>query len=127
MRLRSSRSVAISAPTGARRLDPVTTVPLCLLHMLSGTTACHHLPRLVGQRWTAAALWHARTRVPLGGWPWLLRRTAAGGAQTLQDEGRWRGPRMCLIDGASVSMPDTPALQESCGPPRGQRLSEVGF
>jgi hypothetical protein len=31
-----------------RLLTPVTTMPLCLWHMLHGHTACSHLPQLSG-------------------------------------------------------------------------------
>jgi hypothetical protein len=77
----------------ARLLDPVTTVHLFLLQILHGNTACSHLPRLVAQRFTAAAFCQARTRLPLVIWQQLLRRTAAVCEQTTHDEGRWRGHR----------------------------------
>ena len=103
---------AVGYPWRVRLLDPVTTVPLFILQILHGNTAWSHLPRLVGQRLTAAAFCQARTRLPLGVWQRLLRRTAAVCEQTIQDEGRWRGHRTFLIDGSSFSMPDTPELQE---------------
>ena len=105
----------------ARLLDPVTTVPLFLLHILHGNTAWSPLPRLVAQHCTASASCQARTRLPLGVWERLRRRTAAVCEQTTHDEGRWRGHRTFLVDGSSVSMPDTPALHESLSQPRGQR------
>lgn len=104
-----------------RLLDPVTTVHLFILQILHGNTACSHLPRLVGQRFTASAFCQARTRLPLGVWQQLLRRTAAVCEQTTHDEGRWRGHRTFLVDGSGVSMPDTPELQEYFGQPSGQR------
>jgi DDE family transposase len=105
----------------ARLLDPVTTVPLCIVHILHGNTACSHLPHLVAQRFTASASCQARTRLPLVVWQQLLRRTAAVCAQTTHAEGRWRGHRPFLVDGSSFSMPDTPELQEYFGQPSGQR------
>jgi len=45
----------------ARLLDPVT-VPLFLLQILHGNTACSHLPQLAAQRLSASALCQARTR-----------------------------------------------------------------
>ena len=104
-----------------RLLDPVTTVHLFLLQILHGNTACSHLPRLVGQHFTASAFCQARTRLPLGLWQQLLRRTAVVCEQTTHDEGRWRGHRTFLVDGSSFSMPDTPELQEYFGQPHGQR------
>ena len=108
-------------PWRARRLDPVTTVQLFLLHILQSHTACSHLPRLGAQRLTASAFCQARTRFPRVVWQLRLRRTSAVCEQTTHDEGRWRGHRPVLVDGSSLSMPDTPALQESCGQPSGQR------
>ena len=104
-----------------RLRDPVTTVHLFLLQILHGNTACSHLPRLVGQHFTASAFCQARTRLPLGLWQQLLRRTAVVCEQTTHDEGRWRGHRTFLVDGSSFSMPDTPELQEYFGQPHGQR------
>ena len=46
----------------ARLLDPVTPVPLFLLHLLHGNTAWSHLPHVAGQRLTASAFCQARTR-----------------------------------------------------------------
>ena len=112
---------AVGSHWRARLLDPVTTIPLVLLHMLPGTTAWSHRPPLAVRRWTAAALCPARARGPLGVWQQWLRRTAAVCEQTPHDEGRGRGPRTCLVDGTGGSRPDTPALHEACGPPGGQR------
>src|ERR1051326_5060329 len=111
----------VGYPWRARRLDPGTTVHLFLLRILHGNTACSPLPRLVAPRLTAAAFCQARTRLPLGGWQRLLRQTAAVCEPTAQEEGRWRGHRTFLIDGASFSRPETPALHESFGQPSGQR------
>ena len=45
-----------------RWLDPVTTIPRCILHILHGNTAWSHLPHVAGQRLTASAFGQARTR-----------------------------------------------------------------
>ena len=105
----------------ARQLDPVTTVPLFLVQILHGNTACTHLPHLTGQRFTASAFCQARTRLPLDVLEQLLRRTSAVCEQTTHDAGRWRGHRTFLVDGSSFSMPDTPELQEEFDHPGGQR------
>lgn len=104
-----------------RQLDPVPTVPLFLWHILHRHTACAHLPHLAGQRCTASAFCQARTRLPLFVLEQLLRRTSAVCEPTTHDEGRWRGHRTFLVDGSSVSRPDTPELQEAFGQPSGQR------
>ena len=103
------------ATNGVRLLEPVTTVHLCLLHILHGHTTCRHLPHLVAQRLAASASWQARTRLPLVVWQQLLRRTSAVCEHTPSDEGRWRGHRTCLLDGSRFSRPATPELQEYVG------------
>lgn len=104
-----------------RLLDPVTTVHRFILQILHGNTACSHLPHLAGQRFTASAYCQARTRLPLGVWQQLVRRTSTALEPTTHDEGRWRGHRTFLGDGSSFSMPDTPELQEYFSQPSGQR------
>ncbi|MCA1671843.1 MAG: hypothetical protein LC799_06440, partial [Actinobacteria bacterium] len=42
------------------------------------------------------------------------------------DEGRWHGHRTFLVDGSSVSMPDTPELQQQFGQP-GAQAPGCGF
>jgi hypothetical protein len=96
-------------------------VHLFLLQVLHGNTACSHLPHLAAQRFTASAFCQARTRLPLIVWQQLLRRTSAVCEQMTHNEGRWRGHRPFLVDGSSVSRPDTPDLQEYFGQPSGQR------
>jgi hypothetical protein len=49
----------------SRVLTPVTTIPLFLLQLLHGHTACSHLPHLSGLRCRAAADCQARARLPL--------------------------------------------------------------
>lgn len=131
--IKAERAVLLDAPTicalcrevgyqgRSRLLDPVTTVPLFLGQILPSNTAWSHLPRLVAQHFTASASCQARTRLPRGVWQRLRRRTAAVCEQTTHDEGRWRGHRTFLVDGSSVSRPETPELQEAFGQPSGQR------
>ena len=99
----------------ARLLDPVTTVHLFILQILHGNTAWSHLSHLAAQRFTASAFCQARTRLPLGVWQRLLRRTAAVCEQTTHDEGRWRGHRTFVRDGSSFSMPASRANSPGCG------------
>jgi Transposase DDE domain len=111
----------VGYPWRPRVLDPVATVHLFILQILHGNTVCSHLPHLAGQRFTASAFCQARTRLPLGVWQQLVRRTSAALEQTTHDEGRWRGHRTFLVDGSSFSMPDTLELQEHFGQPGAQR------
>ena len=46
-------------------LTPVTTIQLFLLQILHGHTACTHLPRLSGMRFSVSAYGQARTKLPL--------------------------------------------------------------
>lgn len=112
---------AVGYPWRARLLDPVTTVHLFLRQILHRNTACRHLPHLAGQRFPASAFCQARTRLPLGVLPQLVRRPSVPLEQMTHDEGHWRGHRTFLVAGSSFAMPDTPARQEHFGQPSGQR------
>jgi hypothetical protein len=107
-----------------RLLDPVTTVHLFLLQILHVNTACAHVPRLGGVRCTGEAYNQARSRLPLA----VLRGLLAllGNRWPIEDEGRWRGHRTFLVDGSSLSMPDTPELQKQYGQP-GAQAPGCGF
>src|SRR5947209_20026020 len=95
-----------------RVLDPVTTVHLFVLQILHGNDACSHVPHLGGVKCTFEAYCHARQRLPLRVLKFLLRALSQHlGASAMLDDGRWHGHRTFLVDGSSVSMPDTPALQ----------------
>jgi Transposase DDE domain len=102
-----------------RELDPVTTIHLFLLQILAGNTACAHVPRLGNVHCTGEAYGQARSRLPLAVFRGLLVRIGER-LPVSSDEGRWHGHRTFLVDGSSLSMPDTPALQREYGQPRGQ-------
>jgi hypothetical protein len=104
-----------------RVLTPVTTVPLFLLQILHGNTACSHLPHLSGLRFSAAAYCQARARLPLRFFDLLLERFGRSVQHAALDEARWHGHRTFLVDGSGCSMPDTPALQEAFGQSTVQR------
>jgi len=107
-----------------RLLDPVTTVHLFLLQILHGNTACAHVPRLGGVNCTGEAYNQARSRLPLA----VLRGLLAFLAERwpISQGGRWRGHRTFLVDGSSLSMPDTPELQKEYGQP-GAQAKGCGF
>jgi hypothetical protein len=105
-----------------RILDPVTTIHLFALQILHGNTACSHVPRLGAVDCTGEAYCQARQRLPLGVLRYLVRAVSQYlGADPLLDEGRWHGHRTFLVDGSSVSMPDTPSLQKAFGQPGNQK------
>jgi hypothetical protein len=105
-----------------RVLDPVTTIHLFALQILHGNTACPHAVRLGAVDCTGEAYGQARQRLPLAVFERLLGaiRERLLGSPTL-DDGRWHGHRTFLVDGSSVSMPDTKALQKEFGQPGGQK------
>jgi hypothetical protein len=110
-----------------RVLDPVTTVHLFVLQILHGNAACPHVPRLGGVNCSGEAYCQARQRLPLSVLQyllWSLSRHLCG--STMLDDGRWHGHRTFLVDGSSVSMPDTPALQKEFGQP-GRQAPGCGF
>lgn len=104
-----------------RVLDPVTTVHLFLLQVLHGNTACAHVLRLGGVACSAEAYGRARARLPLAVLERLLQIVRDRLRVATQDEERWHGHRTFLVDGSSVSMPDTPELQKEFGQPSGQK------
>ena len=105
-----------------RVLDPVTTVHLFVLQILHGNTACSHVPRLGDVPCSGEAYCQARQRLPLRVLRYLLRALSLHlAASPMLDEGRWHGHRTFLVDGSSVSMPDTPELQKEFGQPGAQK------
>ena len=72
----------------ARVLTPVTTVPLFLLQMLHGNTACRPLPHLSGLRFTAAAYGQARGRLPRRFFDLLLERVSSAVQRSALDDGQ---------------------------------------
>jgi hypothetical protein len=110
-----------------RVLDPVTTVHLFILQVLHGNTACSHVPRLGGVECTGEAYCQARQRLPLRVLKFLLHALSQHLSGTdMLDDGRWHGHRTFLVDGSSLSMPDTPALQKEFGQP-GAQAPGCGF
>ena len=62
----------------------------------------------------------ARQRPPLGVVSRLVRRTAATLEQRAPKSWLWKGREVLLVDGTTVSMPDTPENQEAFPQPRSQ-------
>ncbi len=98
-----------------RCLDPVTTTQMFFVQVVNGNTACTHLRHLPKVNVTASASCQARTRLPLAVFDRLLRAVCGDVQQEPLDEGRWLGHRTLWADGSSVSMSDTPELQEHFG------------
>jgi len=115
-----------------RVLDPATTILLLVTQVLHGNAAVNQLRRIGATlaRFTDTAYCQARARLPVAVLKRLLRRVAAELPDRApgpgDQEGRFRGHRVFLIDGSSASMPDTPQLKQRFGQPAGQ-LPECGF
>jgi hypothetical protein len=74
-----------------------------------------------------SAFAQARQRVPEAVFHACLQDVSQQAqAMARTDEGLWRGSRVILIDGACVSMPDTPELQKAFPQPPGQSVG-CGF
>jgi hypothetical protein len=102
-------------------LNPVTTVYLFLLQVLHGNTACQHVVHFGGRAFSASAYCQARKRLPLRVWQHLLECIAARLRRSTEQDSRWRGHRVWIVDGSSFSMPDVPALRQHFGQPPSQR------
>jgi hypothetical protein len=104
-----------------RLLDPVTTVHLFILQILSFNTAMTHLRLLAKYPVQAAAYCKARMRLPLTALQELLRSSSAAMRQARAGQAPAGGLRAFLVDGVGAIMPDTPALQKHFKQPRGQK------
>jgi hypothetical protein len=109
-----------------RTLDPVTTIQLFFVQILHGNTACTPLRHLTKLNVTASAYCQVRMKLPLVVFQQLLRSVSDAVQHEMLNEGRWLGHRTFWADGSSLSMPDTPALQEHFGQP-GRQLPGCGF
>ena len=68
----------------------------------------------------------ARQRLSLSLFTRLTRTTGRDLMEQLPDAWRWRGHRVKLVDGSTVTMPDTPALQQAF-PQQCQQAPGLGF
>jgi len=127
-----AQAVAAEGVEGRDRIfTPLVTLWTFLSQILSPDHSCRdavcrliaHLTAL-GRRVcqpTTDAYCRARQRLPLG----VVQRLARQSAQTLQeavpDSWRWKGRSVYLVDGTTVSMPDTPDNQRAFPQPRTQK------
>lgn len=102
-------------------LNPLATISMFLIQILHGNTACEHLRHLSPLRFTASAYCQARRRLPLSIFQHLVRAVTDQMFDATESIARWRGHRTFLLDGSSVSMPDTPQLMKRFGSPSGQK------
>jgi Transposase DDE domain len=107
-------------------LTPAAIIHWFLIQVLNGNTALTHVSLLAGRAFTASAFCQARRRLPLAVFQAVLRGIAQALLPDTEAVGRWRGHRTFLLDGSSVSMPDTPELQAHFGQP-GNQAKGCGF
>jgi hypothetical protein len=119
-----------------RLFSPAVTLWVFLSQVLDATHCCRQavarfLAWRVGQGLApcsadTSAYCKARGRLPEG----VLARLARQAGQRPQDEApadwRWNGRTVKVVDGTTVSMPDTPANQQAFPQPRAQKAG-VGF
>jgi len=111
-----------------RVLTPTAVIHLFIIQILHCNTAISHLRHLSPLNFTASAYCQARTRLPLR----VIHRLVAWINHTLDNRcgqsrcQNWCGHRLWRVDGSSVSMPDTPELQQHFGQP-GRQAQGCGF
>src|SRR5437868_1395268 len=95
-----------------RELDPVVTTHLILQQVLHGNTAINHLRHLTKIEFNSSAYCQARIRLPLALFQSLQRAVADVLEETdgQEQDTRWLGHRLIILDGSSFSMPDTEEL-----------------
>lgn len=109
-------------------LDPPTLIALFMQQIAAGNVSCDQV-RLMGQdAFTASGYCQARMRLPLAVIQALAREVYQKIADPLdrEQQHRWLGHRVLLIDATSFSMPDTAELQDHFGQP-GQQKAGCGF
>jgi hypothetical protein len=106
-----------------RKFDPVVTLQLFVLQVLSFNTAITHLRHLAGMPVNAAAYCRARMRLPVGVLAKLLEHSASAidGRGEGAEPRRWCSLRAFLVDASSAIAPDTPNNQKHFPQPRGQK------
>jgi hypothetical protein len=106
-------------------LDPGNTLRLFAQQVAHGNIACSAVHHLAGVDFSDTAWCQARQRLPMElieqvhrGFIDEARRELDQTNDIGDGEYRWRGHRLCVVDGSTDSMPDTPELREHYGVPR---------
>ncbi len=119
-----------------RLFPPTETLAMFVAQALSADRSCQHVvnqaavQRLVSGLPTCSTYTggycRARQRLPLEMVSGLTRYLGRQIDQQLPDEWRWHGRRVRLVDGTTVTMPDTPENQAAYPQQRGQKEG-LGF
>jgi hypothetical protein len=114
-----------------RLLPPPRTLWTFLLHVLSPDGACREALRRL-RPWRIAkghtpcaphtgSYWKARQRLPEGVVSTLARHSGQRLCAQTPEAWLWNGRRVKIVDGSTVSMPDTEAHQAAYPQPPGQQ------
>ena len=109
-------------PEADGKLDPATVIALFMQQIAAGNVSCDQT-RLMGHgAFSASGYCQARMRLPAAVISTLARETyrRLSGPIDDEDQHRWLGHRVLLMDATNFSMPDTPELQEHFGQPGNQ-------
>jgi hypothetical protein len=119
-----------------RVFSPVTTIWGFLSQVLSEDHSCRDtVSRIIAHRAAngmavcspnTASYCTARSRIPTPVLSTLARRTAEELHASVQDRWKWNGRSVFILDGSSVSMPDTPENQAMYPQPPNQKPG-LGF
>ncbi len=119
-----------------RLFPPQLTLWTFLLQVLSPDGSCREAlsrlrPWLVAQGETpcspnTGSYCKARKRLPEGAMAWLARQSGQRLCEQTPQAWRWKGRRVNIVDGSTVSMPDTQANQDAYPQQQGQQPG-LGF
>jgi len=115
-------------PRDGGPLDPASLLALFMQQILEGNASCAAVRHWGEQPFTPQAYCAARMRLPLQ----VIRNLARDVYQKLtaqadaEEQCRWHGHRVLLLDASSFSMPDTAELQAFFGQP-GMQKPGCGF
>jgi hypothetical protein len=119
-----------------RVYSPVTTIWGFLSQVLSEDHSCRGtVSRIIAQRAAngitvcspnTGSYCNARSRIPLSVFSTLAKRTAEELQSSVSDQWKWNGRSVYIVDGSSVSMPDTAQNQQKY-PQAPQQAPGLGF
>lgn len=115
-------------PEADGKLDPATLTALFMRQVATGNVSCDQVRLMGGDAFSASAYCQARMRPPLAVIQTLAREVyrKISGMIDSEDQHRWQGHRVLLMDSSHFSMPDTPELQAHFGQP-GRQKQGCGF
>jgi hypothetical protein len=115
-------------PEADGKLDPPTLMAMFMRQIAAGNVSCDHVRLMGNDAFSASGYCQARMRLPLAVIQTLAREVYRKLSDSIdgQEQHRWFGHRVLLIDATSFSMPDTPELKAYFGQP-GEQKEGCGF